>query len=55
MEYQNITLLLHYTTVLDGMLFRGLLPLTKLGFTAVDAFVTHYTKLACTAFLLWMV
>ncbi len=32
--------------MLDVMLFHGLLPLTKPGFTAVDAFVTqYYTKL----------
>ncbi len=37
------------------MLFHGLLPLTKLGFTAVDAFVTqYYTKLVSNAFLIWM-
>ncbi len=28
--------------VLNGMLFTGPLPLTKLGFKAVDAFVTCY-------------
>ncbi len=37
------------------MLFRGLLPLTKPGFTAVDPFVTqYYTKLVSNAFLIWM-
>ncbi len=37
--------------MLDGMLFHGPLPLTKLGFTAVDAFVTqYYTELVFTAF-----
>ncbi len=41
--------------LLDLMLFHGLLPLTKLGFTAVDAFVTqYYTKLVSNAFLIWM-
>ncbi len=40
------TLLLCWTKVLDLMLFHGSLPLTKPGFTAVDAFVTqYYTKL----------
>ncbi len=33
------------------MLFNGVLPLTKPGFTAVDAFVTqYYTKLVSNAF-----
>ncbi len=50
------TLLIHWTKVHDGMLFCGPLPfLTKPGFTAVNAFVTqYYTKLVCTAFVLWM-
>ncbi len=44
-------LLLRLTKVHEGMLFHGLLSLTKLGFTAVDVFVTqYYTEVVCTAF-----
>ncbi len=46
------TLLLRWTKVLDwDVVPWTLTSLTKLGFTAVDAFVTqYYTKLVCTAF-----
>ncbi len=48
-------LLCGWTKVLDVMFPWTLTSLTKPGFTAVDAFVTqYYTKLLCTAFLLWM-
>ncbi len=44
-------ILLRWTKVLDLMLFCGNLPLTKPGFTAVDAFIMqYYTNLVRNVF-----